>query len=628
MWNGGGNGAGNDVILGGSGANTIWGGNGQDIIIGNDGLINWGDLTGAANPPTLIETTDFNYGGGYIPGGGGVTGNFIHGGTLDSIILGGPGDNWIWGGVGNDLIIGNVGQVTLDGLGLGYEHATLIDTVAYIDPITGDHAATTHGPGMTVGAGPGSAGTPGVSDVIQAYPQATAVGPAPTGGGDDILIGGAGNAWIGGGAGDDLIFGNNVTLTRAGSTNNPRFEALTGTQIYTDTATTDTVNVSGVGSAFRTESGHVPVWANITITNLDESVTTPATHYGSNYIAGGPGDNMIFGGQGTNTIQGAGSILGALNPPTVTVNTPGVLNTTAQVETLTLNAFTTTYSLTFNGQIIDGISNTASAAWLASAIAALTGFSGATVTGNDGGPYTITFTKALGSVTTTVNSEVYAYRGPAIQEEVAPGQYVTALGALHVNPSFEAATDGNNYIEGGGGNGTVIFGGTGQNDIIGGNSNLFSLTTPQQRPDSGNVIIFAGTGTEIGEGNSQSTATIGGTATCRRLAQPDDQLGVVDDWAQQQPDHQLHGSFGANRGQYGHGSAPDGAEQCGVELGRFQLHGERQPTGHRQQRPVHADRCGRRQQHHRNDHNRSGRSDGRYEPGQCARAQCFGGRRQ
>ena len=517
VWNGGGDGTGNDVILGGSGANTIWGGNGQDIIIGNDGLINWGDLTGAANPPTLIETTDFNYGGGYIPGGGGVTGNFIHGGTLDSIILGGPGDNWIWGGVGNDLIIGNVGQVTLDGLGLGYEHATLIDTVAYIDPITGDHAATTHGPGMTVGAGPGSAGTPGVSDVIQAYPQATAVGPVPTGGGDDIVIGGAGNAWIGGGAGGDLIFGNNVTLTRAGSTNNPRFEALTGTQIYTDTATTDTVNVSGVGSAFRTESGHVPVWANITITNLDESVTTPATHYGSNYIAGGPGDNMIFGGQGTNTIQGAGSILGALNPPSVTVNTPGVLNTTAQVETLTLNAFTTTYSLTFNGQIIDGISNTASAAWLANAIAALTGFSGATVIGNDGGPYTITFTKALGSVTTTVNSEVYAYRGPAIQEEVAPGQYVTALGALHVNPSFEAATDGNNYIEGGGGNGTVIFGGTGQNDIIGGNSNLFSLTTPQQRPDSGNVIIFAGAGTEIGEGNSQSTATIGGTATAGDL---------------------------------------------------------------------------------------------------------------
>ena len=63
---------------------------------------------------------------------------------------------------------------------------------------------------------------------------------------------------------------------------------------------------------------------------------------------------MIFGGQGTNTIQGAGSILGAINPPTLMQSSPGVL-------TLTLNAFTTTYSLTLNGHVIDGIDATATA---------------------------------------------------------------------------------------------------------------------------------------------------------------------------------------------------------------------------------------------------------------------------
>src|SRR5262249_46778377 len=62
-------------------------------------------------------------------------------------------------------------------------------------------------------------------------------------------------------------------------------------------------------------------------------------------------------------------------------------------------------------------------------------------------------------------------------------------------------------------NGTVIFGGTGQNDIIGGNSDMFSLITPAQRPDSGKVMIFAGAGTEIGRNDSQSTATVGGAAT-------------------------------------------------------------------------------------------------------------------
>ena len=120
-WNGGGSGLGNDVILGGSGSNTIWGGNGKYIIIGNDGLVVWGGLTGAANPPTLVETTDFNYGGGYLPvAGASPAATIIHGGTLDSIILGGPGNNWIWAGAGNDLIIGAMSaRVTMDGLGLG-----------------------------------------------------------------------------------------------------------------------------------------------------------------------------------------------------------------------------------------------------------------------------------------------------------------------------------------------------------------------------------------------------------------------------------------------------------------------------------------------------------------------------
>ena len=49
--------------------------------------------------------------------------------------------------------IGTGPTVTLDGLGVSYEDATLIDTISYVDPITGLAAVTTHGPGMTVGAG-------------------------------------------------------------------------------------------------------------------------------------------------------------------------------------------------------------------------------------------------------------------------------------------------------------------------------------------------------------------------------------------------------------------------------------------------------------------------------------------
>ena len=71
---------------------------------------------------------------------------------------------------------------------------------------------------------------------------------------------------------------------------------------------------------------------------------------------------------------------------------------------------------------------------------------------------------------------------------------MTTIGALTIMPSFEAATDGDDYIEGNGGN-DVIFGNLGQDDIIGGSSTLFSLTRRTQRPD-GSDLIFGGAGTD------------------------------------------------------------------------------------------------------------------------------------
>ena len=75
------------------------------------------------------------------------------------------------------------------------------------------------------------------------------------------------------------------------------------------------------------------------------------------------------------------------------------------------------------------------------------------------------------------------------------GAFADANGVLVVIATFEAVTDGDDYIEGGGGSDT-IFGGLGQDDIIGGSSNLFSLTSMAQRPDRSDVI-FGGAGTDI-----------------------------------------------------------------------------------------------------------------------------------
>ena len=59
----------------------------------------------------------------------------------------------------------------------------------------------------------------------------------------------------------------------------------------------------------------------------------------------------------------------------------------------------------------------------------------------------------------------------------------------------EAVSDGDDYLEGSGG-GDLMYGGLGQDDIIGGSSALFGLITEEMRPDASDVI-FGGAGIDI-----------------------------------------------------------------------------------------------------------------------------------
>lgn len=71
-------------------------------------------------------------------------------------------------------------------------------------------------------------------------------------------------------------------------------------------------------------------------------------------------------------------------------------------------------------------------------------------------------------------------------------------GTLSVQPSVaNAATDGDDHVEGNGGN-DVIFGNLGQDDIIGGSSSLFSLDDSDKRTDAaGADMLFGGAGTDL-----------------------------------------------------------------------------------------------------------------------------------
>ena len=63
----------------------------------------------------------------------------------------------------------------------------------------------------------------------------------------------------------------------------------------------------------------------------------------------------------------------------------------------------------------------------------------------------------------------------------------------------EQTSDADDYMEGNGGN-ERMYGNLGQDDMIGGSSSLFSLITPDLRPD-GSDLIFGGAGTDLARNN-------------------------------------------------------------------------------------------------------------------------------
>jgi hypothetical protein len=76
---------------------------------------------------------------------------------------------------------------------------------------------------------------------------------------------------------------------------------------------------------------------------------------------------------------------------------------------------------------------------------------------------------------------------------------------LRVRASFEGMYDGDDYIEGNGGN-DVIFGNLGQDDIVGGSSTCSAWKPRSERPD-GSDLIFGGAGTDIAR-NDIGDATV------------------------------------------------------------------------------------------------------------------------
>jgi Ca2+-binding RTX toxin-like protein len=447
------------IVFGGLGDDTITGGSGADVIFGDRGRVLYLDPAAplpSAGPPfdaavlaawEAAARTVLGHGGSGDKTDGVARGislaisvdtslggnDKIASGGGDDVIIGGAGADEIAGGDGADVVLGDSGRVS-----------------------AGDREA------YALGLAP----LPQILGLVTTIsPQLGGADRIGGGDGDDILIGGAGTDVLLGGDGDDIVLGDNGALA------------------YDDTRAL----AGGPESRLR------------------DVRTGDYNDGGRDRLEGGAGEDVLIGGSAGDSIDGdAGDDL-------IFGDQVALERRDGDVTSLRFQALGGTLLYGPDGQVLlDGIarpyrdSDLTAPSWALFRILGLLhsdAIANAAVPAGKVQTYGDDYIAAgagddmvfgqLGN--DTLLGDGALEDGPAAaRRQPGPGD---PLGALILDGSIDRLTDGDDYVEGGGGN-DVIFGGLGQDDLIGGSSSLFGLTAPGQRPDGGDYI-FGGSGTRI-----------------------------------------------------------------------------------------------------------------------------------
>jgi Ca2+-binding RTX toxin-like protein len=482
-------GGGSDILLGGLSfdpgagpADVIRSGAGADIVIGDAGMLVFDDepLAGpesSAATLDLVISTDPTIGGtDYIYAGS--DNDFVIGGTGADVIYGDrlsetmPDDQY--GEPDSDLIFGDHGMVAgiIDANGIGQHAASFSYTAIFTqladaggdDLIYAGSGCTTNDPGNqetdnghniilgqqgsdTIYGGDGNDDIYGGHNVPDGYDN-------------DVSLADNRGDFIDGGAGADVILGDNGSILRTGSDLGPRFRALDGTVIYD--LDDDITPLGGfAGNPANVERRIIVLYDH------DNSVENEGNS-GNDVIAGGADDDVIFGQLGDDQIHGDGLLNGAGGKDIGVTVTSGI------------DAAVVRYSWDVNSLFY------ASRAFDLSASPALD------------------LTGVVAGDLLTVGQETFTIVGIDLEHSILTvdrnisSSNTGGEWSIHSNLKTLLLTvvgsdiGGDDYIEGNGGN-DMIRGGLGQDDIIGGSSSLFSLDTPAQRPD-GQDAIFGGNG--------------------------------------------------------------------------------------------------------------------------------------
>jgi Ca2+-binding RTX toxin-like protein len=511
--------AGSDIAIGGTAGDTIFGDSsnaaagsvdGTDILLGDNADINLvdpaanGGLAGDAigilgGGVSIIQSTDAVSGTGgsdVISGNGG--GDIIVGGVLGDTLY---GDAAVTGtSDGNDIILGDSGR--LEWLYRGDPSQSAIE-----------------------------GGLPGAFDnTLATLDLVTTVLPASHPGGRDTIYGDAGNDVAFGGEGDDTIFGDDGQLLESSARSGsdllfgdhgrlyphrsalPNFNSRNFFSIDTGNAAAaegdriwgeagDDVLLGGQGDdRLFGGSGNDDIIGGSNVAGaVDELATTDI----SATVNGSPVNDLIDGGSGDDAIAADNAIIwrkGSLDSARFRVLTgTAIYSSTDTTDTVNVGAASQNDPNGVIGRditLLDHAVNTPAGLYGSDVVA---GGAGNDMVFGELGDDLLQGDGLLGA---TPAGAPFVSRAIQVADQGVPSTAQT----LYFNVP-EAASDGDDYIEGNGGS-DVIYGGLGQDDIIGGSSSLFGLTTNAMRPDAGD-LIYGGAATQLARNNAGDTSVDG-----------------------------------------------------------------------------------------------------------------------
>ncbi len=488
-----------DVILGGNGADQIDGGEGNNVITGDNAVVTF---SGGVLARIEVLTPDIGAVDTIVTGAG------------DDVIMGGAAGDVINAGNGNNVVIGDHGTITF----LGGAFATFTPTTPEIggnDTITTGSGADriVGGTGADwIDAGDGNNVVAGDHVIIiqdnGALTRVESVAFADggvdlifTGTGNDLVIGGTAGDTIHAGAGNDLVFGDHALVT--GDINLALLPMAMAVHPFTFTS----ISTQNVGADGRSVAGDDVVFAGAG----DDIVLG---QQGADILFGEDGDDDLIGGHNVALGQdGADVIDGGAGYDVIAGDNASILrrgdNVSPRAHVLGGDAM-----FDDRGNLLD---LDTPQAWPGSVPERDTVIldhaygTDASLFGNDqlvGGAGDDVLFGELGDDQIHGDATLpVTVAADGTIDRTALRATATAL--FTTNFWAGDTTDGDDYIEGNGG-ADLIFGGLGQDDIVGGSSSLFGLTDRLQRPDGGDTI-YGGNGTQADD-QSPGDASANGRA--------------------------------------------------------------------------------------------------------------------